>query len=142
MHNPLLAKPVLIFVTNITNCIRGEKNCNVEKFWLSILNLKNYGVLSKFRPFFVPNLCGEKKTNMRSVQSKCTCDELFAHPPGLNLKNQAEQFNSACELKAATSQNVGVGLHSETQRSKVHSQRVIKKLTSTLALQGVQCAPL
>ena len=31
----------LIFVTNIMNYIRGEKNCHVEKFQLSILNLNN-----------------------------------------------------------------------------------------------------
>ena len=48
---------------------------------------------------------------MHSLQSKCTCDELFAHPLGLSLQNQAEQFNSACQLIDATSQNVGVNLH-------------------------------
>ena len=30
------ARPELIFVTNITNYIHGEKNCHVEKFQLSM----------------------------------------------------------------------------------------------------------
>ena len=38
---------------------------------------------------------------MHSLQRKCTCDELFAHPLGLNLQNQAEQLNSAWQLNAA-----------------------------------------
>ena len=40
-HISLLTVPELIFVTNITNYICGEKNCHVEKFQLSIQNLNN-----------------------------------------------------------------------------------------------------
>ena len=88
---------------------------------------------------------------MHSLQRKCTCDELFAHPLGLNLQNQAEQLNSACQLKAAIvaqclsakscykSECGGRSSFRDTE-IKVHSQRVIKKLTSTNALQGVHCA--
>ena len=36
-----LSRSELIFVTNITNYIRGEKICHVEKFQLSMLNLNN-----------------------------------------------------------------------------------------------------
>ena len=36
-----MSEPELIFVTDITDYIRGEKNCHVEKFQLSILNLNN-----------------------------------------------------------------------------------------------------
>ena len=60
----LSLKPELIFVTDITDFIHGEKNCHVEKFRLSILNLNNLWsfieVLAVFFQIYVEkNLCGE-----------------------------------------------------------------------------------
>ena len=43
--------PELIFVTNITNYIRGEKICHVEKFQLSMCD--NCGEIDNF------SACGE-----------------------------------------------------------------------------------
>ena len=72
-----IAYAELIFVTNITNYIRGETNCHVEKFQLPIQNLTNLWSFIKVYALFVSksmwrnlcgeNLCGEKMTNMRSV---------------------------------------------------------------------------
>ena len=69
----------LIFVTNIRNYIRGEKNCHVEKFQLSILNLNNLWSFIEVKAFFVPNLCGEKSLRRKSVWRKSdkyeVCDD-------------------------------------------------------------------
>ena len=63
-------RPELIFVTNITNYIRGEKNCHVEKFQLSIQNLNNLWSFIKVYAVLVPNLCGEKSVRRKSVWRK------------------------------------------------------------------------
>ena len=59
-----IAYAELILVTNITNYIRGETNCDVEKFQLPIQNLKKLWSLIKVYVFFVPNprgeICAEK----------------------------------------------------------------------------------
>ena len=60
----------LIFVTNITNYIRGEKICHVEKFQLSIQNLNNLWSFIEAYAVFVPNLCGEKSVRRKSVWRK------------------------------------------------------------------------
>ena len=60
----------LIFVTNITNYIRGEKNCDVEKFQLSIQNVNNFWSFIEVYAVFVPNLCGDKSVRRKSVWSK------------------------------------------------------------------------
>ena len=47
----------LIFVTDITDYIRGEKS--VEKFQISVKNLKNSWSFIEIYAVFVLNLCGE-----------------------------------------------------------------------------------
>ena len=44
-----------------------EKICHVEKFQISVKNLKIIWSFIKIYAIFVLNLCGEKMTNMRSV---------------------------------------------------------------------------
>ena len=56
----------LIFVTDITDYIRGEKS--VEKFQISVKNLNNLWSFIEIYAVFVLNLYGEKMTNMRSDQ--------------------------------------------------------------------------
>ena len=75
--------PELIFVTNITNYIRGEKIFHVEKFQLSMYDNygeietlekfgKNWEILPQFTRFHVKKnwaqkyISGEKMSNMRS----------------------------------------------------------------------------
>ena len=52
--------PELIFVTNITNYIRGEKICQLEKFQLSIYD--NYGEIENF------STCGEVWKNLGNFE--------------------------------------------------------------------------
>ena len=51
----------LIFVAYITDYIRGEKICHVEKFQISVNNLNNLWILIEIYAVFVLNLCGEKR---------------------------------------------------------------------------------
>ena len=70
--------PELIFFTNITNYICGEKNVMWRNFSFLYRIWTIYGVLLKFMSFLFQiyveknlcgeNLCGEKITNMRGVQ--------------------------------------------------------------------------
>ena len=50
----------LIFVTNITNYICGEKTCHVEKLQISINKVFNLWDFVVIYAVFVLNLCGEK----------------------------------------------------------------------------------
>ena len=47
-----------------------KKNCNVEKFQLSIQNLNNLWSFIEVYAVFVPNLCGEKSVRRKSVWRK------------------------------------------------------------------------
>ena len=72
--------PGLIFVTNITNYICGEKNCHVEKFQFSIHNLSNLWSFINFYAIFVPNPCGEKSVRRKSVWRKNDKYEVCVQP--------------------------------------------------------------
>ena len=54
--------PDLIFVTDITDYIHGEKSVMNQK----ISNLNNLWSFIEIYAVFALNLCGEKMTNMRS----------------------------------------------------------------------------
>ena len=43
----------LIFVTDITDYIRGKKICHVEKFQISVKNLNNFWSFIEFMPFLL-----------------------------------------------------------------------------------------
>ena len=73
----------LIFVTNITNYICGEKNSHVEKFGLSIKNSNNLWSFIKVYAVFVPILCGEKSAWRKSVRRKN--DKYEVCTPGIIL---------------------------------------------------------
>ena len=66
--------PELIFVTNITNYICGEKSvikiCHVEKFQISVKNLNNLWSFIEIYAVFVLNLCGEKSVWRKSLWRK------------------------------------------------------------------------
>ena len=65
-----MSEPELIFVTDVTDYIPGEKICHVEKFQLSILNLNNLWNFIEVLAVFVPNLCGEKSVRRKSMWRK------------------------------------------------------------------------
>ena len=58
------------YLSRISQIIFVEKNCHVEKFGLSIKNLNNLWSFIKIDAFFVPNLCGEKSAQRKSVWRK------------------------------------------------------------------------
>ena len=65
-----MSEPELIFVTDVTDYIPGEKNCHVEKFQLSILDLNNLWSFIEIYAVFVLNLCEEKSVWRKSVWRK------------------------------------------------------------------------
>ena len=76
-----MSEPELIFVTDVTDYIPGEKICHVEKFQLSILNLNNLWNFIEVFAVFVSNLCGEKSVRRKSLWRKNdkyeVCSELI-----------------------------------------------------------------
>ena len=62
----------LIFITNITEILSGEKICYVKKFQISIKNLNNLWSFIEIYAVFVLNLCGEKSVWRKSLWIKMT----------------------------------------------------------------------
>ena len=59
----------LIFVTDITDYIRGEKSVMCRKFQISVKNLNNLWSFIEIYVVFVLNLCGDKSLWRKS--DKC-----------------------------------------------------------------------
>ena len=130
----------LIFVTNITNYIRGEKICHVEKFQLSILNLNNLWSFIEIYAVFVLNLCEEKfawrkslwkkMTNMRSGLSSIhtttsstttTQEEAVAQIEGLSrrIRSTARIFSSTTNQPTNCVELVGARIILSAPRSNL-----------------------
>ena len=65
-------EPELTFVTSITNYIRAEQICHVEKFQLSILNLNNLLSFIVVLAIFDPSICDEKSVRRKCLWRKMT----------------------------------------------------------------------
>ena len=69
-----------------------RKNCHVEKFQLSIQNLNNLWIFIEVYDVVVPNLCGEKSVQRKSVWRKndkyevCITQDHLIRPPRLKTR--------------------------------------------------------